>query len=185
MEEITQEIEIEDAEEKKEDAIEELLAKDVTPDLEIRAEAEEEKEEEIKEKKKEPHGLTELLNMAINYTDEHARKLRAKGIEVPEVNMPLWENFGKPLLNQAFWHYFPDTDGLDDPRLALLAGGAVTTMAVAPTLLGIVRYYRAENEKRKKRTIEKKETEEEQKAEEVKTEKKEKTPRDILKEAWK
>ena len=53
-------------------------------------------------------------------------------------------------VTRAFWHYFPESDGLEDPRLALLAGGALTTMAVAPSLVGIINYYRAENEKQKR-----------------------------------
>jgi hypothetical protein len=98
------------------------------------------------------HALTEFIEMGIQYTDEHARNLRSRGIEVPEVNKPLWEKFAKPFLNRAFWHYFPESDGLEDPRLALLAGGALTAMAVAPSLVGIINYYRAENERQKKRS---------------------------------
>jgi len=100
------------------------------------------------------HALTEFIEMGIQYTDEHAKNLRSRGIEVPEVNKPLWEKFAKPFLNRAFWHYFPESDGLEDPRLALLAGGALTAMAVAPSLVGIINYYRAENEREKRRSKE-------------------------------
>ena len=123
------------------------------------------------------HALTEFLNMAINYTDEHAKQLKQRGIEVPEVNKPLWENFGKPLLNRAFWHYFPESDGMDDPRMALIVGGAMTVMAVAPSLIGIVRYYRAENEKQKRKAATQKQIQKEQIKEVAKEAEKEKQKR--------
>lgn len=133
-----------------------LEGKDITADIEIKSgatvntEREAEGESTLREIPEEDHGLTEMLEMVINFTDDHARDLQSKGVEVPTVNKPLWENFGKPLLNRAFWYYLPDSNGVDDPRLALVAGGAVTVMAVAPTLVGILRYYRQEEEEDKK-----------------------------------
>ena len=157
-------------------------SKDITAEVEIKsqnAEAKpeaptEEETKEVEEISSSPHPLTEFLNMAINYTDEHASKLRFRGIDVPEVNKPLWENFGKPLLNRAFWHYFPESDGMDDPRMALIVGGAMTVMAVAPSLIGIVRYYRAENEKQKKKAVTQKQIQKEQIKEVAKEAEKEK-----------
>jgi|GEM_PF-2206343 hypothetical protein len=137
----------------------EQLNKDITPDLELKAEGSSERTDAIREGEEEvdeieipdsPHPLTEMLDMTIKYTDEHAEKLRNQGIDVPEVNQPLWENFGKPLLNRAFWYYLPESDGMDDPKVALVVGGGLTAFAVAPALIGIVRYYRSQDKERKR-----------------------------------
>ena len=172
MEEITQEIEIEDAEEKKDDAIEELLAKDVTPDLEIRAEVEKvEEEPEILE----DHPGIALLDMAFGQSIEYCRKNN-----LPPPNIKVYQDFSRPFLNKAFWYYFPEGNLPDSPKVALLLGVAGLGMAYIPTIMA---YY---DRKRKEveQSTEKKEAEEEQKAEEVKKEK-EKTPKDIFREAWK
>ncbi|WP_202320196.1 hypothetical protein [Archaeoglobus neptunius] len=144
-----------------EEIFEQLSSKDITADLEIKAESKAERTEERAEGEGESgeefeipdtdHALTEFIEMGIEYTDEHARQLRQRGFEVPEVNKPLWEKFAKPFLNRAFWYFFPESDGMVDPRLALLAGGALTALAVAPSLIGIVRYYRKQDEKEKRR----------------------------------
>lgn len=145
-----------------EEAFKILESKDITADIEIKGETqpketvEGEVEGEIREIPEEDHGLTELLEMVINFTDDHARELQRKGFEVPTVNKPLWENFGKPLLNKAFWFYLPEGDHVDDPRIALIAGSAVTVMAVAPSLVGIVKHYRKQEEDEKKKIREEK-----------------------------
>jgi len=134
---------------------EELEEKDITEELMISKEKEAEKKVEIletEEEKKEfavpdeDHALTELLNLAINYTDEHAKKLRSEGAEIPEVNKALWESFGKPLLNRAFWYYFPSEESIEDPRISLIIGGGITAITVAPALFGIIRHYRSKEE---------------------------------------
>ena len=172
MEEVTQEIEIEESEEKKDDAIEELLSKDVTPDLEIK-EVEEEKEKP--EIPSEDHPGVVVLDMAIEQSVEFCRKN-----SLPPPNTKIYEDFSRPFLNKAFWYYFPDGELPDNPKIALLLGVSGIGIAYLPTIMA---YYDRKRKKIEKST-EKKEAEE-QKAEEVKTEKREKTPRDIFKEAWK
>ncbi len=162
-----QEIEIE---EKRDDAIEELLARDVTPDLEIKAEVEEvEEEPEILE----DHPGIALLDMAFEQSIEYCGKNN-----LPPPNTKVYQDFSRPFLNKAFWHYFPEGNLPDSPKVALLLGVAGLGMAYIPTIMA---YY---DRKRKKIEQSESEGEEEQKAEEVKKEK-EKTPKDIFKEAWK
>ncbi len=174
MQEITQEIEIEEADEKTDDAIEELLAKDVTPDLEIKAEPEEVKEEP--ETLEDHPGIT-LLDMAFEQSSEYCKKNN-----LPPPNAKVYQDFSRPFLNKAFWHYFPEGNLPDSPKVALLLGVTGLGLAYIPTIIAYYDRKRKEVEHSPETTQET--GEEKQEAKEVKKDKKTKTIKDVFKEAW-
>ena len=121
-----------------------LEKKDITPDI-IIAESKEPAEHEKKEDKKEipdkDHPLVELISGFMDYTNDHVNKLKREGVEIPEINKGAFEGFLKPFLNKACWHYLPETEAVEDPRICLAVGAGGLALISAPTLIGIWNYY--------------------------------------------
>lgn len=155
---------------KVEENLEELLTKDVTPDLEIKTEVEEEeKEEELRD-----HPGVILLDMAVEQSVEFCKKN-----DLPPPNTKVYRDFSRPFLNKAFWHYFPDGELPDNPKVALLLGLAGIGIAYIPT---IIAYY--EKRKKIKQSTEKKKEEQEEKQPEEKTEAKAEDVKSVFEKAW-
>ncbi len=88
------------------------------------------------------HPVLTILDMGIKQSGEYLKKQN-----LPPANNDVYENFSKPFLNTACWHYLPDGSLPDDPRFALALGVAGLGLAFAPTLLAV--YERKEEEKRR------------------------------------
>lgn len=128
----------------------EFESKDITDDVVLKvttdeekgpkeAEAEETEEEPEKEIPEEDHPAITLLDMAFNQSIEFC-----KAQKLPEPNKAVYENFSRPFLNKAFWHYLPEGDLPDDPKLALLLGFAGLGFAYIPTIMA---FWRKQKEK--------------------------------------
>ena len=110
------------------------------------------------------HPCLVILDMAVK---QSAVYLKKQGL--PPANNDVYENFSKPFLNEAAWHYLPDGSLPDDPRFALALGVGGLALAFAPTLLAL--YQKQEEEKKreeqeKKRRKERREEEEREEEEE-------------------
>lgn len=88
------------------------------------------------------HPVLTILDMAVK---QSAVYLKKQGL--PPANNDVYENFSKPFLNDAAWHYLPDGSLPDDPRFALVVGVAGLGLAFAPTLIAV--YQRGEEEKKR------------------------------------
>ena len=165
------------------EALEELKSKDITPDLEIKAEPVEEGAEEITEEKEEKeergdHPGVVLLDMAVKQSVEMCKK---NGLPPP--NMKFYNEFSKPFLNEAFWHYFPSGELPDSPRVALFLGVAGLGLAYIPTIMAY--YSRMKEEKDKRRQPRQREAKEANEERENRLEEKgqeEKTPAELRRE---
>lgn len=94
------------------------------------------------------HPAISILDMAVRQSGVYLRK---QGL--PEANNDIYESFSKPFLNTAAWHYLPEGNLPDDPRIALALGVAGLGLAFLPT--AIVVYQKKEEEERR-RIVEKK-----------------------------
>jgi len=88
------------------------------------------------------HPVIYILDMAVKQGGEY---LRGEGLPPP--NNAVYENFSKPFLNDALWHYLPDGGVPDDPRIALVLGVAGLGLAFAPTMIAL--WHRQQEEERK------------------------------------
>lgn len=88
------------------------------------------------------HPVIYILDMAVKQGGEYL-----KGEGLPPPNNAVYENFSKPFLNDALWHYLPDGGVPDDPRIALALGVAGLGLAFAPTMIALW-HRRQEEEKR-------------------------------------
>lgn len=88
------------------------------------------------------HPAISILDMAVRQSGVYLQK---QGL--PPANNDVYENFSKPFLNTACWHYLPDGDLPDDPRIALALGVAGLGLAFLPTALAV--YQRKEEEERR------------------------------------
>jgi len=160
------------------EALEELKSKDITPDLEIKAESTEGAEETEEKEERGDHPAVVLLDMAVKQSVEMCKK---NGLPPP--NMKFYNEFSRPFLNEAFWHYFPSGDLPDSPRVALFLGVAGLGLAYIPTIMAY--YSRMKEEKRKPpRQKEAKDVREAKEERESKAEEQEqeKTPAELRKE---
>lgn len=87
------------------------------------------------------HPVVTILDMAVRQSGELLRKQN-----LPPANNDVYENFSRPFLNEAAWHYLPDGTLPDDPRMALALGVGGLALAFAPTLLAL--YQKQEEEKK-------------------------------------
>jgi len=94
------------------------------------------------------HPVLTILDMAVK---QSAVYLKKQGL--PPANNDVYENFSKPFLNDAAWHYLPDGSLPDDPRFALVVGVAGLGLAFAPTLIAL--YERKETEEKRRKEEEK------------------------------
>ena len=116
-----------------EDAPEDLNRKDITQDImlsdaDIAGEDPAGKEAAAVEKG--DHPVVSILDMAVKTGADYCRKEN-----LPGPNNAVYENFSRPFLNTAMWHYLPDGTIPDDPRLALAVGVGGLLLAFTPTLL--------------------------------------------------
>ena len=88
------------------------------------------------------HPVIYVLDLAVKQSGEYL-----KGEGLPPPNNAVYENFSKPFLNDALWHYLPDGGVPDDPRIALALGVAGLGLAFAPTAIALW-HRRQEEEKR-------------------------------------
>jgi len=88
------------------------------------------------------HPVIYILDMAVKQGGEYL-----KGEGLPPPNNAVYENFSKPFLNDALWHYLPDGGVPDDPRIALVLGVAGLGLAFAPTMIAL--WHRRQEEERK------------------------------------
>jgi len=88
------------------------------------------------------HPVIYVLDLAVKQSGEYL-----KGEGLPPPNNAVYENFSKPFLNDALWHYLPDGGVPDDPRIALALGVAGLGLAFAPTMIALW-HRRQEEEKR-------------------------------------
>jgi len=91
---------------------------------------------------------------------------------LPPPNTDVYEDFSKPFLNTACWHYLPDGGLPDDPRVALALGVGGLALAFAPTLIALYERKeeekkREEQEKKRKKTRSEEETGEEEEKQET------------------
>ncbi|WP_290595839.1 MULTISPECIES: hypothetical protein [unclassified Archaeoglobus] len=128
----------------------EFESKDITDDIILKVTTDEEKEdaeaEEAGEEKpekipEEDHPAIALLDLAVKQSVEFCK---SQGL--PEPNMAIYENFSRPFLNKAFWHYLPEGDLPDDPKLALLLGIAGLGFAYIPTIMAFWKKQKEEAE---------------------------------------
>jgi hypothetical protein len=163
------------------EAPEELKSKDITLDLEIKAEPVEEGAEETEEKEERgDHPAVVLLDMAVKQSVEMCKKNR-----LPPPNMKFYNEFSKPFLNEAFWHYFPSGDLPDSPRVALFLGVAGLGLAYIPTIMAYYSRMKEERDKRwQPRQKEAKEAKEakEEKERKAEEQEQEKTPAELRRE---
>lgn len=90
------------------------------------------------------HPALTILDMAVNQSGVYLRK---QGL--PAANNDIYESFSKPFLNTAAWHYLPEGNLPDDPRIALALGVAGLGLAFAPTLIAVYHQKKEEEEKRR------------------------------------
>ena len=88
------------------------------------------------------HPVIYILDMAVKQGGEYL-----KGEGLPPPNNAVYENFSKPFLNDALWHYLPDGGVPDDPRIALVLGVAGLGLAFAPTMIAL--WHRRQEEERR------------------------------------
>lgn len=88
------------------------------------------------------HPVIYVLDLAVKQSGDY---LQGEGLPPP--NNAVYENFSKPFLNDALWHYLPDGGVPDDPRIALALGVAGLGLAFAPTMIALW-HRRQEEEKR-------------------------------------
>jgi len=143
--------------------------KDITEDIIL---SDEKREEELKAgeaaKPQGDHAVVTLLDMAIETGGDYLKK---EGYPPP--NDSIYKHFSRPFLNKAAWHYLPDEQLPDDPKIALLLGVGGLVLAFAPTLMEV--YKRRQEEEKEEQIEEQKEEKREEKREEKKAEKKERT----------
>lgn len=139
----------------------ELENKDIT-DILIEDKAEVENEGLEEHEPQGDHPALALLDIAISQAVEYCRKN-----SIPEPNQSIYNDFSRPFLNKALWHYLPSGELPDDPRIALLLGVAGLGFACLPTILHFWRREKA------KVVAEKPEQKVEQKAEQKAEERKE------------
>lgn len=87
------------------------------------------------------HPVVTILDMAVNTGSDYCR---SEGLPAP--NTAVYQNFSRPFMNQAMWHYLPDGNIPDDPRIALAVGVGGLVLAFAPTLMELQRRRSEENE---------------------------------------
>lgn len=92
------------------------------------------------------HPAITILDMAVKQSGAYLRK---QGL--PPANNDVYEDFSKPFLNTAAWHYLPEGNLPDDPRIALALGVAGLGLAFAPTLIAV---YQKKEEEEKRRIAE-------------------------------
>lgn len=103
-----------------------------------------EKEHSGEEKDQGDHPFLAALDMAVETSEEFIRK---EGLPAP--NTKIYTGFSRPFLNKAMWHYLPEGDLPDDPKVALALGAGGLALAYLPTLLAL-------NERRKNQEREEK-----------------------------
>jgi len=94
------------------------------------------------------HPAITILDMAVKQSGAYLRK---QGL--PAANNDVYENFSKPFLNTAAWHYLPEGNLPDDPRIALALGVAGLGLAFLPTAIAV---YQKKEEEERRRIVEKK-----------------------------
>ncbi|RXE56411.1 hypothetical protein ABH15_10020 [Methanoculleus taiwanensis] len=87
------------------------------------------------------HPVLAILDMAVSTGADYCRKTA-----LPPPNTSVYEHFSKPFLNTALWHYFPDGNVPDDPRIALAVGVGGLALAFTPALLELHRRRQEEAE---------------------------------------
>lgn len=92
------------------------------------------------------HPAISILDMAVRQSGVYLQK---QGL--PPANNDVYENFSKPFLNEAAWHYLPEGNLPDDPRIALALGVAGLGLAFLPTALAV---YQKKEEEEKRRIAE-------------------------------
>lgn len=88
------------------------------------------------------HPVIYVLDLAVKQSGDY---LRGEGLPPP--NNAVYENFSKPFLNDALWHYLPDGGVPDDPRIALALGVAGLGLAFAPTMIALWQKQKEEEKK--------------------------------------
>ncbi len=78
------------------------------------------------------HAALALIDIAIDQSFEYCKK---EGL--PEPNTALWENFSRPFMNRALWHYCPD-DIPDSPVLCLILGSAGIGIMYIPIIMALM-----------------------------------------------
>ncbi len=89
------------------------------------------------------HAFLPLLDIAIDQSLEYCEK---EGL--PRPNLSLWENFSRPYMNRALWHYCPD-DLPDSPALCLILGSAGIGIMYVPVIMALVEKGQKEEKKAK------------------------------------
>ena len=120
------------------------------------------------------HPVVTVLDMAVKHSGDYLKKQN-----LPPANTAVYEDFSKPFLNEAAWHYLPDGGLPDDPRVALALGVGGLALAFAPTLIAL--YERKEEEKKREEQEKKRKKERREEAEEGEEEKEEKEERQVIK----
>lgn len=129
--------------------MEELNKTDITADLVIDGDFTEEEEETASGgAEMGDHPLLALIDIGIKTSEGYL-----KGEGLPGPNTALYDGFSRPFLNTALWHYMPDGEIPDDPRIALALGVGGLALAFTPTLIAVKD--RAEKEKRREKEKEK------------------------------
>jgi hypothetical protein len=113
------------------------------------------------------HPVVTVLDMAVKQSGGYLEKQH-----LPPPNTDVYEDFSKPFLNTACWHYLPDGGLPDDPRVALALGVGGLALAFAPTLIALYERKeeekkREEQEKKRKKTRSEEETGEEEEKQET------------------
>lgn len=98
------------------------------------------------------HPAVTILDMAVKQSAEYLQKQN-----LPPANNAVYESFSKPFLNTALWHYLPDGDLPDDPRIALALGVGGLGLAFAPTLIALHQKKEEENMREKQENQRRKE----------------------------
>ena len=88
------------------------------------------------------HPFVTVLDMAVSTGADACVK---EGYPAP--NQTVYRNFSRPFLNTTMWHYFPDGNVPDDPRIALALGAAGLGLAFAPVLMEVYRRRKEEENK--------------------------------------
>lgn len=147
---------------------EKIDKKDVTPDFLIDDLTSDKEEDRTgttgaspKEEKGDHPAIT-ILDMAVKQSGEF---LKSQGL--PPANNAVYENFSKPFLNTALWHYLPDGSIPDDPRVALALGIGGLALAFAPTVIALHHRKEEEEEEKKEKEKAKKKRETEEKDEQT------------------